>query len=114
MREYPGVICVLVHGSVARGEPGPFSDVDMLAVIKSGKKPSDFSYFDGDIHVGIGFLKIGELEKEFTDPKAFFWARGSALATKVSSDPKAFIGGVLLGWKGLRLRHRSVEKSLWH
>jgi len=68
------VIGVLVHGSVARGEPGPFSDIDMLAVINSGKKPSDFSYFDGDIHVGIGFLKIAELEKEFTDPKAFFWA----------------------------------------
>src|SRR2546427_13197735 len=95
-REYPGVIGVLVHGSVARGEPGPFSDVDMLAVIKSGKKPSDFSYFDGDIHVGIGFLKIGELEKEFTDPKAFFWARGSALATKVLYDPKCIIRSVLL------------------
>src|SRR5437762_3773716 len=90
-REYPSVIGVLVHGSVARGEPGPFSDIDMLAVIRSGKKPSDFSYFDGDIHVGIGFLKIAELEKEFTDPKAFFWARGSALATKVLYDPKGII-----------------------
>src|SRR5437879_12156780 len=70
-REYPSVIGVLVDGSVARGEPGPFSDIDMLAVINSGKKPSDFSYFDGDIHVGIGFLKIAELEKEFTDPKTF-------------------------------------------
>jgi len=112
-REYPGVIGVLVHGSVARGEPGPFSDVDMLAVIKSGKKPSDFSYFDGDIHVGIGFLKIGELEKEFTDPKAFFWARGSALATKVLYDPKGIIRSVLLRWKGVKPPHKVVEKSLW-
>src|SRR5437879_4458224 len=69
-REYPGVVGVLVHGSVARGEPGPFSDIDLLAVINRGKKPSEFSYFDGNIHVGIGFLKIAELEKEFTDPKS--------------------------------------------
>ena len=112
-REYPSVIGVLVHGSVARGEPGPFSDIDMLAVINRGKKPSEFSYFDGDIHVGIGFLKIAELEKEFTDPKAFFWARGSALATKVLYDPKGIIRRVLLRWKGVKPPHKVVEKSLW-
>jgi len=112
-REYPSVIGVLVHGSVARGEPGPFSDIDMLAVINSGKKPSDFSYFDGDIHVGIGFLKIAELEKEFTHPKAFFWARGSALATKVMYDPKGIIRKILLRWKGAKPPHKVLEKSLW-
>src|SRR5439155_1255371 len=35
-REYPGVIGVLVHGSVARGEPGPFSYVDMLGGTERG------------------------------------------------------------------------------
>ncbi len=65
---------VLVHGSVARGEPGLFSDIDMLAVTKNRrKKPSEFSYFDGNIYVGVGFLSVAELEKEFADPKTFFW-----------------------------------------
>src|SRR5437879_3134842 len=29
-REYPNGIGVMVHGSVARGEPGPFSDIDRV------------------------------------------------------------------------------------
>jgi predicted nucleotidyltransferase len=77
-REYPNVVGVLVHGSVARREPGPFSDIDLVAVMSPGKKPSEFSYFDGDIYVGVAFLQVAELEKEFSDPKAFFlgpWKR---------------------------------------
>ena len=112
-REYPSVVGVLVHGSVARGEPGPFSDIDMLAVLNRGKKPSDFSYFDGDIHVGVGFLKTAELEKEFTDPKAFFWARGSARATNVLYDPEGIIRRILLGWRRAKPPHKVLEKSLW-
>jgi predicted nucleotidyltransferase len=52
-REHPRLAGVLVHGSVARGEPGPFSDIDMLAVTNQKRKPSEFSYFDGDIYVGV-------------------------------------------------------------
>ena len=112
-REYPSVIGVLIHGSVARGEPGPFSDIDMLAVTTRGKRPSSFSYFDGDVHVGVGFLRIAELEKEFTDPKAFFWARGSALATRVLYDPKGIIRRILTRWRSAKPPHQVLEKSLW-
>lgn len=107
------MICILVHGSVARGEPGPFSDIDMLAVINRGKKPSEFSYFDGDIHVGVGFVRTADLEKEFTDPKAFFWARGSALATNVLYDPKGIVRRILLRWRKAKPSHQVLEKSLW-
>jgi predicted nucleotidyltransferase len=72
-REYPRLAGILVHGSVARGDPGPFSDIDLVAVTSQRKKPPEFSYFDGDIYVGVGFLSVAELEKEFTDPKTFFW-----------------------------------------
>jgi predicted nucleotidyltransferase len=112
-REYPNVIGVLVHGSVARREPGPFSDIDVLAVTNRGKKPLDFSYFDEDIHVGVGFLRIAELEKEFTDPKAFFWARGSALATTVLYDPKRMIRRILTRWRIAKPPYQILEKSLW-
>ena len=71
-REYPRLAGILVHGSVARGDPGPFSDIDLVAVTSQRKKPPEFSYFDGDIYVGVGFLSVAELEKEFTDPKTFF------------------------------------------
>ena len=112
-REYSGVVGVLVHGSVARGEPGPFSDVDMLAVTNHGRKPSEFSYFDGDIYVGVGFLRVAELEEEFTDPKAFFWARGSAMATKVLCDPKGILRGILARWRRAKPSHQILETALW-
>ena len=111
-REYPDLIGVLVHGSVARREPGPFSDIDVLAVTKRRKKPSGFSYFDRDIYVGVGFLRVAELEKEFTDPKAFFWARGSAMATKVLYDPNRTLRRILARWRRAKPSHQILEKSL--
>jgi predicted nucleotidyltransferase len=112
-RDFPNVIGVLVHGSVARGEPGPFSDIDLLAVTSRGKKPSEFSYFDGDIYVGVGFLRIAELEREFTDPKAFFWARGSAKTTRVLYDPKGILRRILARWRYAKPSQHIMEKSLW-
>ena len=112
-RDYPNVVGVLVHGSVARREPGPFSDIDLLAVTSRGKKPSDFSYFDGDIYVGIGFLRVPELEKEFSDPKAFFWARGSAKATRVLYDPRGILKQILARWRFAKPLRPILEKSLW-
>src|SRR5207249_263414 len=112
-RNYPNVVGVLVHGSVARGEPGPFSDIDLLAVTSRGKKPSDFSFFDGDIYVGVGFLRVAELEKEFSDPKAFFWARGSAKSTRVLYDPKGILKRILARWRSEKPSHQILEKSLW-
>jgi len=112
-REYPNVVGVLVHGSVARGEPGPFSDIDLLAVTGRGKKASEFSYFDGDIYVGVGFLRVAELEKEFSDPKAFFWARGSAKSTRVLYDPKGILKRILARWRLAKPTQQILEKSLW-
>ncbi len=102
-----------MHGSVARGEPGPFSDIDLLAVTSRGKKPSAFSYFDGDIYVGVGFLRVGELEREFRDPKAFFWARGSAKAARVIYDPKGVLKRILVRWRLARPSKHILEESLW-
>lgn len=57
-REYPRIVGVRVHGSVARGEQGPFSDIDLLAVTNRGRLPSEFSYFDGEICARVGFLRV--------------------------------------------------------
>jgi predicted nucleotidyltransferase len=112
-RENPRLAGILVHGSVARGEPGPFSDIDMLAVTNSKRKPSEFSYFDGDIYVGMGFLSVAELKGEFSDPKAFFWARGSAEATRILYDPKGILRRIMLRWKKTEPSNQILEKSLW-
>jgi predicted nucleotidyltransferase len=112
-REYPQLAGILVHGSVARGEPGPFSDIDMLAVTNRNRTPSEFSYFDGDIYVGVGFMSVAELEKEFAEPKAFFWARGSAKATRILYDPKGILRRIMLRWKKAKPTNQILEKSLW-
>ncbi len=112
-KEHPSLVGIQVHGSVARGELGPFSDVDLLCVYGQHRKPSDFSYFDGDIYVGVGFLSVSALEKEFTDPKSFFWARGSADKTRVLYDPKGVLKRLVVRWKGAEPSRRVVEDSLW-
>jgi len=112
-REYPNLVGVLVHGSVARGEPGPFSDIDLVVVKGRGKRPSPFSYFDGGIYVGVGFLRVADLEKEFSDPKAFFWARGSAQATKVLYDPENILKRILLRWKRAKPSQQILQTTIW-
>src|SRR6266700_3839011 len=112
-REHPHLAGILVHGSVARGEPGPFSDIDMLAVTKQKRKPSEFSYFDGDMYVRVGYLRVAELEREFSDHKTFFWARGSAKATRVLYDPKGILRRTLARWRLAKPSQQILEKSLW-
>jgi predicted nucleotidyltransferase len=112
-RDHPDLIGVLVHGSVARGEPGPFSDIDLVAVTSRRRKPSEFSYFDGDIYVGVGFLRVAELEKEFSDPKRFFWARGSAKSTRLLYDPKGILKRILARGRSAKPSQPILEKSLW-
>jgi predicted nucleotidyltransferase len=34
---YPGVVGILVDGSVGRGNQGPFSDVDVLVIMRSSR-----------------------------------------------------------------------------
>ena len=112
-REHPDLVGILVHGSVARGEPGPYSDIDMVAVTGSRRrKPSEYSFFDRDIYVGVGFLSVA-VEKEFKDPKEFFWARGSAEETRVLYDPRGILGRIISRWKKAEPSYRILQKSLW-
>jgi Nucleotidyltransferase domain len=113
-REFPHLAGILIQGSVARGEPGPFSDIDLVGVIDHGKKPAEYSYYDGDIYVPVGFMSVSQLRKEFTDPKQFFWGRGSALtSTRIIYDPKGILRRIMLRWKKIKPSHQILEKSLW-
>ena len=111
--ESRNLVGIFVHGSVARSEPGPFSDIDLVSVIKEEPKPADFSYFDGDIYVGMGFVSVAELKKEFKDPNSFFWARGSAEATRILYDPRGILRRIMLRWKRIEPPRQLLEKSLW-
>ena len=111
-QEYPGLLGILVHGSVARGEPGPFSDIDMVAVTNR-RKPSPFSYFDEGIYVGVDFQSLRHLQDEFTSPVEFFWARGSASDTRILYDPRGILHKIVARWGRARPSHQVLETSLW-
>ncbi len=58
-------------------------------------------------------MSIADLEQEFTDPKAFFWARGSAEATRILYDPKGVLRRIMFRWKKAKLSNQILERSLW-
>ncbi len=113
-REHLGLAGILIQGSIARGEPGPFSDIDLIAVTYRGKKPAQYSYFDEDIYVPVGFRSVAELKKEFADPKQFFWARGSARSsTRILYDPKGVLKRIMLRGSKAKPSHHILEECLW-
>jgi hypothetical protein len=61
----------------------------------------------------VGFLRVAELEKEFSDPKRFFWARGSAKSTRLLYDPKGILKRILARWRFAKPSQQILEKSLW-
>ncbi len=113
-REYPHLVGVMVQGSVARRDVGPFSDIDLIGVTSHRKKPAQFSFFDGNIYIPVGFRSVAELEREFKDPKQFFWARGSAkTSTRILYDPKGVLRRIMFKGKHARPSHRILEETLW-
>jgi predicted nucleotidyltransferase len=113
-QEYPHLAGIMIQGSVARREPGPFSDIDIIAVTHQRRKPAEFSFFEGDIYVPVGFRTVAELEKEFKDPMQFFWARGSAKSsTRILYDPQGVLAKIMRRGKHIEPSHHILEKCLW-
>jgi len=111
--QYPRTLGVVVNGSVGRGEPLPYSDVDIMVVTKGGRTPGWFSYFDGGIHIAIGF----ETLREFKAPmggREFFWIRGGARSAKVLHDPHGILDKVIHEKRMAKATPRVVENIAWH
>lgn len=112
-RKYPHLTAIMVQGSVARGELGPFSDIDLVGVTRTRKKPAEFSYFDQNIYIPVGFVSVADLEKEFKDPKQFFWARGSAKSsTRILYDPNRILRRIMHRWEKAEPSSKILEDSL--
>ncbi len=65
----------------------PYSDVDLHVVLRRGRKPSEYSYFDHGIYVGIGFDTLKELRGSVRDFKDFFWIREQAASSWIFMIP---------------------------
>ena len=58
LKKDPNVLGIIVNGSVARGDQGPYSDIDIIALTKPKSKLKKFFYFDDNIQVDIWFMAI--------------------------------------------------------
>jgi hypothetical protein len=104
----------MVNGSVGRGEPLPYSDVDIMVVTKGGRTPGWFSYFDGGIHVAIGFVTLKEFKEPIDNRREFFWIRGGARSAKVLYDPHGTLDRVIHEKRMAKATPRVVETIAWH
>jgi phosphoribosyl-AMP cyclohydrolase len=69
--EERGVIGVAVFGSYARGEATPQSDLDLEAILRAEPRIGYRTWFDGELHVSVGFDSVAELEREKTRPASW-------------------------------------------
>src|SRR3990172_3730525 len=95
LAQYPNTLAIGVDGSVGRGRPLPYSDVDIFVIMPPGRRPAPISYFDSGCFVGVGFNTFSKEGKVglSTSVKGidFFWARGGTLSTRILYDPKGIL-----------------------
>ena len=99
LEAYPRVLGIFLDGSVGRGEPGPYSDIDLLVVVR-GRPPRWFSRLDSGILVTVGFLTTAKYRGALRNPQEFLWARGGASSARILHDTR----GLLRKLRGERLR----------
>ena len=110
-KSYPRTLAIAVDGSVGRGQPGPHSDIDTFVLVKPGKKPEPFSYFDRGCYVGVGFETAGK--KAHKDPMDFYWARGGAFSARILYDPKGVLKRRIGSLRRSQPTTRMIENALW-
>jgi predicted nucleotidyltransferase len=69
LEEDPGTICIVLYGSVAKGEDGPESDLDLLVI--GGSREMDLSDVDVPWEFNPIFMDMEEWEKSFGSNKPF-------------------------------------------
>src|SRR3972149_4479535 len=95
LAQYPNTLAIGVDGSVGRGRPLPYSDVDIFVIMPPGRRPAPVSYFESGCLVGVGFNTFNKKGKVGLSTSAkgidFFWARGGSLTSKILYDRKGIL-----------------------
>ncbi|HZY94249.1 MAG TPA: nucleotidyltransferase domain-containing protein [Candidatus Bathyarchaeia archaeon] len=109
LKHHPNVLGIAVDGSVGRGDPSPYSDVDMFALVRGGRRPSPVYYLDEGVYVAIGFLPV----KDKKEPAVFLlWAKGGAKSVRILYDPKRFLKRLISKRRHAKPGKDSIEQSL--
>ncbi len=112
LAKFPNALGIVVNGSVRRGEPMPYCDIDIVAIMRGGRLPKDLCYFDDGIYVAIGACSFKRL-KSFGDAGNFYWARGEFSSGKIIHDPTQAIRNAIKSRNAMKATRRIVEQNLW-
>lgn len=117
LSRYPRTLAIGVDGSVGRGHPMPYSDLDIFVIMPPGRRPAPMSYFDNGCLVGVGFNTLSKKGKVGLSTQAkgidFFWARGGSLTSRILYDPKGILKRHLEFRRNSRPPGNTIEGILW-
>ncbi len=109
LKHHPNVLAIAVDGSVGRRDPFPYSDIDVFALVKKGRRPGPIYYLDEGCYVAIGFLPVKQKRETAVD---FLWARGGARSVRILYDPKGFLKRLISKRRQAKPGIDIVERSL--
>lgn len=86
LRDRRDVLAIGVCGSVARGEAGPGSDLDMQVIVRTGPGKHT-SVVLGRTFISLSFRPLREVERDFTQASAYLAHQRGGLQVRVVHDP---------------------------
>jgi phosphoribosyl-AMP cyclohydrolase len=94
--EEPGALAILLQGSHARGDAGPYSDVDLRVVTAGPPRVRDRAYLlqEGGrlVHYSVGGRPLAELVEAAANPELWPWLVAHYAAVKPIWDPQDVVG----------------------
>jgi hypothetical protein len=90
----PGVHAIVLMGSYARGEAGPFSDIDVVRLTDRSELPGAGSYLmDGHLVV-VSDVAPGQVERWFSDPEVATDTIMGARSAQALLDRDGYFAGI--------------------
>lgn len=86
LRKRTDVLAIYIDGSVARGEAGPGSDLDLVVVVRQGPR-KDVGVVLDNTFLSLGFVTSADLERDFTQADAELAHRRGGLQVHPLYDP---------------------------
>jgi hypothetical protein len=94
-KEEPSAVAVLLFGSRAFGNEGPYSDVDLRVITAREPEVRDRIYFEEYggrlVHFSIGSRSISELIRLCQDPERWAWMKPTYASAKVLWDSSGIV-----------------------
>jgi predicted nucleotidyltransferase len=112
LKENPNVLGIIVDGSAARGDQGPYSDIDIIALTKPKSKLKKLFYFEDKIQVDIWFMAIDSYDKAPEGVGAMY-ARGPS-GHRILFDKNGCVKKILAKWEHVPPKKSDIQEMIEH